>query len=150
VFIALPVDVSAGRAMIAQALAGSNQGQRRIGWRGSVPETGADGDALAADGATAAEDGSAALGLHAGAETMGFHALAAIGLKCALGHNNALLSSSGNLRLNGKIQVYRRRGQESSVNCLQGGAAPNLPRFERFPEAGQSAPGRHETGVPKV
>jgi hypothetical protein len=35
-------------------------------------------------------------------------------LKCALGHGDALLFPCGNLRLNGKIQVYRRLGQESS------------------------------------
>jgi hypothetical protein len=46
---------------------------------------------------------------------VGFHALAAIGLKCALGHRNALLSPLEYLRLNGKTQVYRRLGQESSA-----------------------------------
>ena len=70
---------------------------------GLVAETGAYGNALAADGAAAAEDGGAALGLHAGAETMGLHTLAAIGLKCALGHENALLFPKENLRLNGKF-----------------------------------------------
>jgi hypothetical protein len=58
---------------------------------GLVAEAGADGHAPAADGATAAEHGCASLGLHASAETMGFHAFASIGLKCALGHENALL-----------------------------------------------------------
>jgi hypothetical protein len=58
---------------------------------GLVAEAGADGHALAADGATAAEHGCAGLGLHASAEAMGFHAFAAIRLKCALGHENALL-----------------------------------------------------------
>jgi hypothetical protein len=55
-----------------------------------------------------------ALGLHARAEAVRLHAVAAIGLKCALGHENALLFPVQNLRLDGKIQVYRRLGQESS------------------------------------
>jgi hypothetical protein len=46
---------------------------------------------LAADGTTAAQHGCAALGLHTRAETVRLHASAAIGLKCALGHENALL-----------------------------------------------------------
>jgi hypothetical protein len=45
---------------------------------------------------------------------MGLHTLAAIRLKCALGHKNALLFPKENLRLDGKSQVYRRLGQESS------------------------------------
>jgi hypothetical protein len=40
-------------------------------------------------------------------------------LKCALGHGNALLYPMENSRLDGKIQVYRRLAQESSVNCLR-------------------------------
>jgi hypothetical protein len=40
--------------------------------------------------------------------------VAAIGLKCALGHGNALLFPTENLSLDGKIQVYRRLRQESS------------------------------------
>ena len=51
-----------------------------------VAEASADSDTLAADGAAAAEHGCAALGLHAGTKAVGLHALAAIGLKCALGH----------------------------------------------------------------
>jgi hypothetical protein len=35
-------------------------------------------------------------------------------LKSALGHENALLGSKENLRLDGKYVVYRRLGQESS------------------------------------
>jgi hypothetical protein len=81
---------------------------------GLVAETSADRHALAANGATAAEHGCASLGLHAGAEAMGFHAFASIRLKCALGHENALLFPDGNLCLDGKYLVYRRLGQESS------------------------------------
>jgi len=56
-----------------------------------VAEAGADSNAFTADGAAAAQYGLAALGLHPGAETVGLHALTAIGLKCALGHGYALL-----------------------------------------------------------
>ena len=56
-----------------------------------VAEAGADRYALAANGTTAAQNGGAALGLHARAETMSLHAAMAIRLKCALGHGNALL-----------------------------------------------------------
>jgi len=72
---------------------------------GLVAEAGADGNALATDGAAAAEYGCAGLGLHAGTEAVCLDALAPIGLKCALGHGDALLFPCGNLRLNGKIQV---------------------------------------------
>jgi hypothetical protein len=37
-------------------------------------------------------------------------------LKCALGHKNTSLLPDEILRLDGRIQVYRRRGRESSVN----------------------------------
>jgi hypothetical protein len=73
------------------------QGTKRLrtktGWRELVAESGADSYALAADGTAAAQHGRTRLGLHASTKTVGFHALAAIGLKCALGHKNALLFS---------------------------------------------------------
>jgi hypothetical protein len=69
---------------------------------GLVAEASADGYTLAANGAATAQYGSACLGLHTGAETVCFHAVAAIGLKCALGHRNALLFPKENLRLDGK------------------------------------------------
>jgi len=56
-----------------------------------VAESGADGNALAALGAAAAEHGGSALGLHAGPKAVGLDPLAAVGLKCALRHGNALL-----------------------------------------------------------
>jgi hypothetical protein len=87
---------------------------KQSGRRGLVAESCADGHALAAGCATAAEHGSAGLGLHASAEAMGFHAFASIGLKCALRHENALLFSRKNLRLDGKYLVYRKLDQESS------------------------------------
>jgi len=59
--------------------------------RGLVAISGADGDALAASGATAAEHGGAAFGLHAGAEAVSLHAAVTVRLKRALGHGNALL-----------------------------------------------------------
>jgi hypothetical protein len=61
------------------------------GWRELVAESGAYGDAFAANGAAAAQYGCSGLGLHACAETMGLHTTAAIGLECALGQKNALL-----------------------------------------------------------
>ena len=76
--------------------------QRENGRRGLVAESGAYRDALATDGAAAAEHCGARLGLHARPETMGLHALAAVGLKCALGHENTLLFPDENLRLDGK------------------------------------------------
>jgi hypothetical protein len=72
-------------------------------WRGLVAEACADGHALAADCTAAAENGCAGLGLHARAEAVSFHAIAAIRLKCALGHENALLFPKENLRLDGKF-----------------------------------------------
>jgi hypothetical protein len=57
-----------------------------------VAESGTDSNALAALRATAAEHGGSALGLHAGSEAVGLDALAAVRLKCALGHGNALLN----------------------------------------------------------
>jgi hypothetical protein len=76
---------------------------KQNGGKELVAEAGAYGNALAADGTAAAENGSATLGLHARAEAVCFHTVAAVGLKCALGHGNALLFASENLSLNGKI-----------------------------------------------
>jgi hypothetical protein len=72
------------------------RGKRRL-----VAEASADGHALAADGAAAAQHGGSSLGLHARAETVNFHAFAAIGLKCALGHEDTLLFLEEILRLDG-------------------------------------------------
>ncbi len=52
---------------------------------------GADGDALAADRTATAQYGCAALGLHPRTKTVRLNALAAVRLKCALWHENALL-----------------------------------------------------------
>jgi hypothetical protein len=75
------------------------------GREGLVAETSADSNALAPDGATAVQHGCAGLGLHSRAETMCLHTVAAIGLKCALGHEYALLFPERNLSLDGKFQV---------------------------------------------
>jgi hypothetical protein len=84
-----------------------------------VAEAGADSHALAADGAAAAQYCCPGLGLHARAETVNFHASAAIGLKCALGHEDTLLFLNEILRLDGKDQVYRRLRQEASAKSAQ-------------------------------
>jgi hypothetical protein len=91
---------------------------KQIDGRRLVAEAGAYGDTLAADGATTAQHGCAGLGLHARTKTVRLDAFAAIGLKCALGHENALLFPLTNLRLDGKFQVYRRLRPESSLLCL--------------------------------
>jgi hypothetical protein len=62
-----------------------------------VAVTGADGNTLAANRAAAAEYGCAGLGLHARAKSVRLHTVAAVGLKCALGHRNALLFPIENL-----------------------------------------------------
>ena len=79
-----------------------------------VAVPGADRNALAACGTAPAEHGGATFGLHASAETVSLHAAVAVGLKCALGHGNVLLFLLENLCLDGKYQVYRRTGFESS------------------------------------
>jgi hypothetical protein len=63
-----------------------------------VAEAGADCNTLAANGAAAAQHGCAGLGLHARPEAVCLHTVAAVGLKCALGHGNALLFPLKNLR----------------------------------------------------
>jgi hypothetical protein len=87
-----------GTAKVCGAFRLKENGRREL-----VAETGTDGYPLTANGATAAQYRSACLGLHTRAKTMGLHTLAAIGLKCALGHENALLFPSKNLRLDGKF-----------------------------------------------
>jgi hypothetical protein len=84
----------------------THSGSGQIAWRssgkGSVAEAGADRDTLAAGGAAAAQYRSSGFGFHARAEPVRFHAVAAIGLKCALGHENALLFPIKNPCLDGK------------------------------------------------
>jgi hypothetical protein len=130
--MALPEGVCAARAMIAQSLAGFNKQRRQFGGLRSIAEAGADSYALAAGGAAAAEHRGPGIGLHAGAEAVGFHALAAIGLKRALGHKNILLIPDESLCLDGKTQVYRRLAQESSPNSLPAAAALRRAGVEPF------------------
>ena len=56
-----------------------------------VPETGADGDALASLSPAARQHLGSALSLHAGAEPVFFRALPPVGLKCTFRHEKSLL-----------------------------------------------------------
>ena len=56
-----------------------------------VAETGADGDALAAFGAAAREDGLSALGLHPRTEAVGLGTAPAVRLKRTFGHETGAL-----------------------------------------------------------
>jgi hypothetical protein len=69
-----------------------------IGGEGLVAVAGAYSNALTADGPAAAQYSSAGCGLHARPKPVCFHTVAAVGLKCALGHGNALLFPLKNLR----------------------------------------------------
>ncbi|HTB99001.1 MAG TPA: hypothetical protein VK716_18475 [Terracidiphilus sp.] len=69
-----------------------------------VAESGADADTLTAGRTAAAEDGCAALGLHPRTKAVLFYAAAAVGLKCALWHENALLNPVKNCALSASIQ----------------------------------------------
>jgi hypothetical protein len=81
---------------------GTIQGTGAKNGKGSVAEAGTDGDTFAASGAAAAQHSSSSLSFHARAEPVRLHAVAAIGLKCALGHENALLFPVKYLCLVGK------------------------------------------------
>jgi hypothetical protein len=59
-----------------------------------VAEAGTYGNLVATLRATARQYGSAALGLHARAKSMGLGTMTAVRLKCALGHKAALLNLS--------------------------------------------------------
>jgi hypothetical protein len=80
----------------------NHSGSKQIDRQTLVAEAGADSHTLAADGATAAQHGCAAFGLHPRAESVRLNALAAVGLECALRHKNALLFLIENLCLDGK------------------------------------------------
>jgi hypothetical protein len=58
---------------------------------GLVAEASAHCNALATDRTAAAQYGCAGFGLHARPKSVRLHTVAAVGLKCALGHENALL-----------------------------------------------------------
>jgi hypothetical protein len=93
-----------------------------------VAEAGAHCNALAADGAAAAQHGSAGLGLHARPESVSLHTVAAVGLKCALGHRNALLFLLKNLRFD-SISEYiagRVRNPATTITALRIGDSHSL------------------------
>ena len=81
----------------------SDPGPKLNGGKQLVAESSADRYTLAANGATTAQHRGASLGLHARAKSVRLHAMAAVGLKCALGHRIALLLPIGNLCLDGKL-----------------------------------------------
>jgi len=62
-----------------------------------VAEAGAHCNALAANGTAAAQYGCAGFGLHARPKSVRLHTGAAVGLKCALWHENALLFPGENV-----------------------------------------------------
>jgi len=96
--MAVPKSASAGSDLKRYPLRLKQKRQANL-----VAESSAHGHANAAYAAAAAEHGCAGLGLHARAEPVGLDTLTAIGLKCALGHGNALLYPMENSRLDGKI-----------------------------------------------
>jgi hemolysin activation/secretion protein len=69
----------------------NRSGRNKAAGKGLVAVARADGYTLAANGTAAAQHGCARLGLHTRAESMRLGAMAAVRLKCALGHKNALL-----------------------------------------------------------
>jgi hypothetical protein len=71
----------------------------------SVAMTRADRDALASGGAAAAEHGGAGFGTHARPEAVHFRTVAAVGLKCALGHGDPLLFSKENLLFSNTLSI---------------------------------------------
>jgi hypothetical protein len=71
----------------------------------SVAMPGADRDALAPGGAAAAEHGGAGFGLHSRPEAVHFRTVAAVGLKCTLGHGDPLLFSKENLLFSNPLSI---------------------------------------------
>jgi hypothetical protein len=67
--------------------------------KGSVAMAGADTDTLATRSTAAAEHGGAGLGLHTRPKPVCFHAVTAVGLKCAFGHGYPLLFAKENAAL---------------------------------------------------
>jgi hypothetical protein len=71
----------------------------------SVAMPGTDRDALAPGGAAATEHGGAGFGLHARPEAVHFRTVAAVGLKCTLGHGDPLLFSKENLLFSNPLSI---------------------------------------------
>lgn len=68
---------------------GKQKSNGEVGSRALVAEACGDSDFVTAFGATAIEDGLAGFGFHAGEEAVHFGAVAAVGLKGALGHRKS-------------------------------------------------------------
>jgi hypothetical protein len=85
-----------------------------------VAEAGRDGDLMAALGTATIENGSAALGLHAGAEAMGLGAVTAVGLKCTFRHGfEKLLGSVCCPVLTVRIGRLRTRVRRRTLSIAQ-------------------------------
>jgi hypothetical protein len=91
--MAMPDETRPGTAAMCSAFQIDKKGGKVL-----VAETSADSHANAANGTAAVENGGASLGFHACTEPVCFHAVTAVGLKCALGHESALLFPVENLR----------------------------------------------------
>jgi hypothetical protein len=80
-------------------------------WKGSglVAEASTDGNTLAANGTATAQHCCAGFGLHARPKSMRLHTVAAVGLKCALGHENALLFPTENIAFDSISEYSLRR-----------------------------------------
>ena len=78
-----------------------------------IAVAGTDGNAFAALGSAAGKYGCAGLGLHAGQKPVCLRPMAAVRLKCALGHDAALLILLENLCLKAsfKYNGFRPKGQ---------------------------------------
>jgi hypothetical protein len=117
------------------------------GVRSLVAETSADGNAFTANGTAAAEHGSACFGFHARPKSVNFYTAVAVGLKCALGHGNALLFALKNLRFDSEVKyskmwarnpaelASKRRGDDSEA--LQGEVHLNLEKVNECENGNQ-------------
>ena len=91
-------------------------------WKGSglVAEASTDGNALAANGTATAQHCCTGFGLHARPKSVRLHTVAAVGLKCALGHGNALLFPGENVAFDSISEyiVRRVRNPERTSDAL--------------------------------
>jgi hypothetical protein len=103
-----------------------------------IAVAGTDGNAFAALGTAAGKYGCSGLGLHSGQKAVGLRPMAAVRLKCALGHDAALLISLENLCLkaSSKYNGFRPKGQAqggySSLECWLSLRMVQLRRKEIF------------------
>jgi hypothetical protein len=89
---------------------------------------GADGYTLAASSAPAAENCCARFCFHARPKAMGFHAVAAVGLKGTLGHVHPLLFLKGNLRVSSSFEYILGRAWNPAEQASPCGTAKGLCR----------------------